>query len=348
MDFSFAATLISEKTGIKINERDVERIFSAVATTSDPWRITDYSDLPVPAVFAALKFLNEESLVRFTNTECLLTDKGRAIADELQTVKDMTCEVCEGRGLSLRDFAELRSVFEELQRRRPAPSHDYDQGYVTPSTTVARFVFAHEKGDIEGRDVLVLGDDDLLSIVLGLSRLPKSISVVEIDDRLTDFIRETGEKHNFSVEVVDLDLRLPLPDRYVGTYDTFFTDPPETISAADAFVGRGIASLRKPGSAGYFGFTRREASLGKWFELQRLLLGYGVVITDIIHNFSEYVNWGYEKETKAWQISPVKVLPGGIWYRSALYRIQALHGYTGCTKDYGTQNIYEDQESSTT
>ena len=201
---------------------------------------------------------------------------------------------------------------------------------------------------MKGKDILVLGDDDLVSIVLGLSGLPKSITVVEIDKRLTGFIRETGEKYGFEVNVNDFDLRKPLPEIHVKRYDTFFTDPPETIRAADAFLGRGISALKEPGSAGYFGFTRREASLTKWYDLQRLLLGYGIVITDIIHNFSEYINWGYEEETRAWDLAPVKTLPVKNWYRSALYRIQTLQGFSGSSIDYGDENIYDDHESSTT
>ena len=83
-------------------------------------------------------------------------------------------------------------------------------------------------------------------------------------------------------------------------------------------------------------------------DYQNLLLKYKVVFTDIVHNFSEYVNWGYEEDTRAWQLAPVKVMPEKNWYRSAFYRIQTLEGFTGNSKDYGTENIYEDQESSTT
>ena len=195
---------------------------------------------------------------------------------------------------------------------------------------------------------MILGDDDLLGIVLGLSGLPKSVTVVEIDPRLVDFIQDTASRGGFEIRVVQFDLRRPLPEGHANAYDTFFTDPPETLPAADAFVGRGIASLRAPGSAGYFGFTRREASLTKWGNMQGMLLSYGVVFTDIIHNFNEYVNWGYEEDTRAWSLAPVKVLPDGPWYRSALYRIEALEGFRGNKKDYGDQDIYEDKESSTT
>lgn len=348
MEYNKAAAKISEEIMIKINAREVERILSCVKNTGDLWEIVDYSDVPVPAVFQTLKFLKDENLIYFDEKSCKLTESGLELASGLHPVEDMSCTYCDGRGLSFSRFSDVEKKFNEIQSSRPPASHNFDQGYVTPATSVARFVLAYERGDVKGKDILVLGDDDLVSIVLGLSGLPKSITVVEIDKRLTGFIRETGEKYGFEVNVNDFDLRKPLPEIHVKRYDTFFTDPPETIRAADAFLGRGISALKEPGSAGYFGFTRREASLTKWYDLQRLLLGYGIVITDIIHNFSEYINWGYEEETRAWDLAPFKTLPVKNWYRSALYRIQTLQGFSGSSIDYGDENIYDDHESSTT
>jgi predicted methyltransferase len=348
MKLTTAAEDISGKTDIELCEKDVERIIASVRATDDLWKIADYSDVAIPALFEALKYLENEGLLKFEDKKVLLTDKGSNIAGNLHPVEDLSCMQCDGRGISFDRFSELAKTFREIQKNRPAPSHDFDQGYVTPDTTISRFVLAYERGDVQGKDILILGDDDLVSIVLGLSGLPSSITVVEIDKRLTDFIRQVGDSNDFNVSVQDFDLRKPLPKPYTGRFDTFFTDPPETIRAADAFIGRGVNSLKKPGCSGYFGFTRREASLRKWFDLQRLLLNYNVVITDIIHNFSEYMNWGYEEETRAWDLAPVKTMPEQNWYRSSIYRIQAINGFKGSSIDYGQDNIYEDSESSTT
>lgn len=348
MDFNTTVAEVKSELSIEIDTRDVERVLSSVRNSVDLWKIVDQADVPIPAVFAIIRNLEQKGLIKITGIKIMLTRSGEDLCNELHPVEDMSCTACEGRGIVPDRFESLFEKFFDIQRSRPHASHDYDQGYVTASTSVARFVLAYERGDIKNRDILILGDDDLVSIVIGLSGLAKSITVVEIDKRLTDFIRRASKDEGFCIEVEDFDLRKPLPDAHVGNYDTFFTDPPETIRAADAFVGRGVASLKSPGCSGYFGFTRREASLRKWYDLQRLLVNYGVVTTDIIHNFSEYVNWGYEQETRAWELAPIKVMPGENWYRSSLYRIQALDGFRGSYIDYGTDNIYEDTESSTT
>jgi predicted methyltransferase len=348
MDLKKLAQHVSNKSKIKVSLMDIERLLGALKKSKNPWEVIDRADFPVPAVFETIKALEKIGLASVSRNGFYLTDEGKNVAKSLHPVDDLSCRTCEGRGISLEKFSEIKDKFLKIQKRRPAPLRKFDQGYVTPSTTLARFALAHEKGDIFGKEIFVLGDDDLISIVLGISRLPKKITVVEIDRRLTDFIQETGVKEGFKVEVHTFDLRRSIPREHMNKYDTFFTDPPETLKAADAFIGRGIAALRQPGSAGYFGFTRREASLTKWYALQKMLLKYKIVFTDIIHNFNEYINWGYEEETKAWRLSPSKVKPNKNWYRSALYRFETLEGFRGNNKEYAGENIYEDHESSTT
>lgn len=348
MDFSIFAKKVTENTNIQTSSKDIERLIGAIRKTFKLWDIVDLSDCPVPVAFEAIKILNENDIVSLTKSEVSLTDKGLLLSEKLHPCEDLTCRVCEGRGLDLDAFKDIYEKFLEIQKNRPEAVHHFDQGYVTPSSTFSRFLIGYERGDIFGKDVLILGDDDLLSIVLGLTGTAKSITVFEIDERLIDFIKNTAAKEGFDVTVTPFDLRQPLPSYHTSTYDTFFTDPPETLPAADAFVGRGITALKAAGSAGYFGFTRREASLTKWYNIQLMLLEYRVVITDVIHNFNEYVNWGYEEDTRAWRLAPVKVLPDTNWYRSALFRIETLEGFSGNTKGYGDENIYEDVESSTT
>jgi len=348
MDLQKIADNASKESKIFISKSDIERLLSILRKKNNPWEIIDYSDFPVPAVFQTIELFKAEGLVDISKKGIDLTNKGREEASILHPVEDLSCKFCEGRGIDIKKYSKIREKFNKLQRKRPKASHEYDQGYVTPNSTFARFLIGYERGDIYGKDILIIGDDDLISIVIGLSRLANSITVVEIDERLTKFINTIAESEGMQINVQNFDLRKPLPQEHTKRYDTFYTDPPETLKATDAFIGRGIGALKSPGSAGYFGFTRREASLNKWYDIQKLLLSYKVVFTDIVHNFNEYVNWGYEEKTRAWNISPVKVKPGKNWYKSSLYRLVTLNGYRGSKKDYGSQNIYDDIESSTT
>jgi predicted methyltransferase len=348
MDFTQIAKEVSYRSKIKVTPKDVERLFGALERTGLPWELADLSDFPVPAVFESMNVLSENGLVSISDRGFQLTAKGIDVGNGAHPVEDISCSFCEGRGIDLEKFSRIEKKFLKIQKLRPKAIRTFDQGYVTPKTTLSRFALSYERGDVVGKEIIILGDDDLMSIVFGLSGLPKKITVVEIDERLIDFIQSTAEKEGFDVDVQRFDLRHSLPNEHSKRYDTFFTDPPETLKAADAFIGRGISALRAPGSAGYFGFTRREASLTKWHGVQKMLLKYKIAFTDIIHNFNEYVNWGYEEETRAWRLSPIKVRPKRNWYRSALYRFETLPGSKGNLKDYGKENIYDDEESSTT
>ena len=348
MDFKSIAKEISGRSKIKVNSKNVERLLGALRKTKLPWDLVDLSDFPVPAVFESMKVLEEREIISISDSGFKLTARGKEVVKEIHPVEDISCSDCGGRGITLEKFSDLEKNFLRVQKNRPKPIRRFDQGYVTPKTTLSRFALAYERGDVVGKEIIILGDDDLISVAFGLSGFAKGITVVEIDKRLTDFIQETADKEGFRVNVQTFDLRHPLPKEHTKRYDTFLTDPPETLKAADAFIGRGIAALRAPGAAGYFGFTRREASLNKWYDVQKLLLRYRIVFTDMIHNFNEYVNWGYEEETRAWRLSPIKVRPRKNWYRSALFRFETLDGFKGNFKDYGEENIYEDVESSTT
>ena len=343
---------VEEKTTIPVYERTVENVLGAVLASGDLWRIIDLSEEPLPLATAVLKALNELGYIEF-NEEILLTKKGKELVEKYGIGKreDYTCNYCQGKTVELNAFKDLLAEFKDIVKNRPQPKHDFDQAYVTPETTIARITLMHTRGDLKNKEVFVLGDDDLTSVALMLSGLPKRIAVLDIDDRLIEFIKRVADEIGYSnVEIFTFDLRKPLPEYALKKFDTFITDPPETVDAVRAFVGRGIATLRGPGCAGYFGITRRESSLDKWREIQRILLNeFNVVITDIIRNFNEYVNWGYEEETRAWELIPVKIKPKHNWYKSYMFRIQTLRGSKGFEGEITAgKELYDDEESSTT
>ncbi len=292
---------VREKTSIPVYERTVENVLSAILASGDVWRIVDLSEEPPlpPLVVAVITALHEMGYVAFEGSSVVLTQSGKKLVEKYGiggARRDYTCAHCRGgKTVELDAFRDLLEEFREIVKDRPQPKHDFDQAYVTPETTVARIALMHTRGDLENREIFVLGDDDLTSVALMLSGLPKRIAVLDIDERLVRFIERTADELGYSnIETFTFDLREPLPDYALHRFDTFITDPPETVEAIRAFIGRGgIATLKGPGCAGYFGITRRESSLDKWREIQRLLLNeFGVVITDIIRNFNEYVNWG--------------------------------------------------------
>ncbi len=339
-----------EKTHVPAYPVSVEKVLKGIILSGDFWKIVDFSDEPLPLVAEILKILGREGIVLFEGSQILLTKKGAELLEKcnIQPSFFHKCKCCSGRGVVIDEtLKDAFKKFVEIQKNRPPAIHCYDQGYVTPENSFARVALADDRGDLRGKKVCVLGDDDLMSVALALSGFPEKVTILEIDERLISFIKEVSDKYSLNIDARVHDLREPLPEDIVGAYDTFFCDPPETVEAIKAFVGRGVATLKSERCAGYFGVTRRESSLDKWRKIQEVLLSMGLVITDLLHNFNEYVNWDYYEEMRGWQLTPVKEPPKEIWYKSTQFRVETVKEFKGFNGPI-VGDIYNDAESSTT
>jgi len=311
------------------------------------WELINHQDGHIAIFFETLKDLLKEALVVYRGYRFHLARKVpfRPLADTL-------CSRC-GLGVELRDYwEEIYRRFLEVTQNRPLPTSDYDQGFVRPVDTVRRVAYIYQRGDLEEAEIFILGDDDLLSVVMGLTRMPKRIVVVEIDERLNAFIREFAEREGLTnLEVYNYNVIEALPEALQNSFDVFVTDPVETRKGLKLFVGRCLEALKGPGAAGYMGFTHREASLKKWFEFEKFILSAGLVITDILRDFAIYP----EKENQ-WEdfyrtyeiMKKLELpLPEVDWYKSSFVRFEVVEGPTipPFEKPLDLRELYFDEES---
>ena len=328
MDLHAIAETVRARTSLPFTGRDAERILAAILTSEDIWRIIDLADVPVMALCQALREMETAGWLEFAGQRIRLTQGGRELIQEVGVapVLELRCPRCGGRGVELGPVAKIAEKFREIAASRPEAIQDYDQGYVTEESTLYRIAFMWARGDLGGKEILVLGDDDLVSLAAALTGAPKRVVMLDIDERLVEFVREVARREGLQVEALRHDLREPLPEELLSAFDTFFCDPTESLRGFLAFAGRGISALKGPGSAGYMGLTRREASLSKWRAIQRELLERGAVLTDLRDDFHDYVNWPYIETMRSWEHLPVKRVPGRDepWYRSALIRIELV------------------------
>jgi len=344
------ARIVEEKTKIPAYPRSVLNVLAAISIADDIFWAARYSREALNLVIEIVKELEKRGFIEYDHG-IRLTDKGKRFLEEVgYELNFKMCDRCRGRTVV---FSEILSEdvikeFMKIQRNRPEAIQQYDQGYVTPETTLARVAYMHYRGDLKGRDIIILGDDDLVSIAVGLTGLARRIAVIDIDERLTRFITKTADEYGLKIEVYTEDLRNPLPENLRGKFDAFQTDPLESIKGLRVFIGRGISALKGERCAGYFYLTLADSSIDKWRELQRLLLTeFNVVITEIIPDFSEYINWGYMEKMHAWQIlpEPLRRIPRDGWYVSTLFRIETLRGYRGLTERIAPEeDIYYDEE----
>lgn len=345
---------VYEETKVRLHARNVERVLQAVLKTGDFWKIVDYADLPVPAASGIVKKLVAEGYLFIDDAEnILLTQKGYDLIKELgiEPFEEHICPACEGRGIPFYADKELYRTFVEIAKDRPKAIQDYDQGSVTPETTISRVLFIDSRGDLRGKEIIVMGaEDDLTGLAIALTRKAKRVLIIDIDKRLIDFDNQIIKEFGIdNAEAMVWDLRNPYTEDFLAKFDVFITDPPETFPAFRAFIGRGIATLKDAGCAGYFGLTLRDSSIFTWKDFQEILINeYGVVITDIVQDFNQYMNWDYHPKTKAARVAPVKRNPTDIWYKSAWCRIETLPGFKRWNEPISDEVFYLDEESSTT
>jgi len=349
--FKQIAKTIERKIKIKTYPRAIETILIAIKKFSDVWLIIRYSKQPIRVVHQALKIFENQGLIKI-NKKIELTKKGEQILKQLDANfnPDVVCKICQGRGINYKFDEKLYKKFLEIQEKRPKPLEEYAQGYVTPETTIARVLFTDYCGDLQGREIISLGlEDDLTGLALALTKKPKRVVVLDIDQRLIDFDNYWSKKLNLNLKAEVFDLRKKLPKRFIGKFDVFFSDPSETVYAIYGFILKGAACLKEAGSTGYFGFTLQDASLFKWLKLQKILNQNGLVITHILPDFNLYTDEeDYFQDTRAFKESPVQIEPDKIWYTSSLFRVVALPNFKRVNLDLTKigEKLYDDEENA--
>jgi N4-bis(aminopropyl)spermidine synthase len=205
--------------------------------------------------------------------------------------------------LSAADRAGLAAALAAVAPAVPPVRVDLDQAHCTVETKVRRVLAMHAAGAVAGRRVLVLGDDDLVSVALELLAarhgiVPASLTVVEVDAALAGFLRSRLAGAGFPVTVLEHDLRGPLP--LEGPYDTLQTDPPYTVDGAGLFLER-AAPLLRPGADVFLSLgVRRPAET---VRLQEVLSRLNLAVRSMTPGFNEYLGAGVLGGTSAlWQL----------------------------------------------
>ena len=311
------------------------------------WELINYQDAHLVAFFEVVKELLEEGTIRQEG-------KLLALAKEIDVhpLEDTLCSRC-GQGVEIKGlFQEVYEKFLKICATRPLPTSDYDQGFIRPIDTLKRVAYLYQRGDLEGTEIFILGDDDLFSVAATLTGFPKRVVVVEIDERLNQFLRDYAKQEGIdNLEVYDYNVIDELPEEFHRKFDVFVTDPVETKKGLKLFVGRCLESLKGPGAAGYMGFTHREASLRKWFEFERFILQAGLVITDILRDFTTYPEREnrWEDFYRTYEIMKKMELPMPEvdWYKSCFVRFEVIEGPSlpPFEKPKDLRELYFDDES---
>ena len=156
-----------------------------------------------------------------------------------------------------------------------------------------------QNGALEGKRVLLLGDDDSVSIAIGLvgralrrndltqADLTKGVTVIDADERRLAFLRDAAAREGLALQTVHHDLRRPLPASLRRAFDVIETDPPYTLEGARLFLARGCEALTTEADGHcFFSFTHWPAS--QMLGLQKVFIELGLAVKAVWPDFNRY------------------------------------------------------------
>jgi len=290
------------------------------------WQLLCQQDKTLKEYYDNLEHLKEKNYVQVVDGKLKLTDEGeKYLEKEVGTLIpfDFKCSHCEGKGYLATDKNFLEKYSKVLERR-PLPSEKYDQTSITAEDAIIRVGFIHERGDLINKRLLMIGDFDCLSIVAAMTRLPKEVLVLDVDERLINYINDVAKELNLShiLRAETFDVRTGLKQEYHQAFDLFSCDPVETLEGITLYLSRGAQGLKGIGSSAYIGLTTLEASRKKWFDIEKVLLDMNFAITDVRRNFNGYPDTGLEEMHTIY--SKLGSVPDCVWYWAAVFRVEAV------------------------
>ncbi len=198
------------------------------------------------------------------------------------------CSTCHGKMVDTKNFdKKITAKFIDIYSKKPAPTFIFDQRPVTYETTINRVMYMINRMDIVGKDVVMLGDDDLTGIALGLFGFSKSIVVLDIDKRIVDYTNLIAKQFDLNIKAILFDATKDIPRELKNRFDTLLFDPtPEPIPFG-IFLNTAI-ELCKPSSTIYTSIYSTAMEFN--YEMQKVIEKRNLHITDMLPHWTDYKN----------------------------------------------------------
>ncbi|MBB1246059.1 bis-aminopropyl spermidine synthase family protein [Streptomyces durbertensis] len=189
----------------------------------------------------------------------------------------------------LAEQAPLVERIAGLISAAPGADRDLDHVSATAETVVRRALWLDATFDLAGARLLCVGDHDLTSLATACLRPETAVTVVDIDDRILEFVDTAADGLGLDVRCLHTDLRLGLPPSVAGSADLVVTDPPYTPDGLRLFLARGAEGLRDREHGRLvmaYGFSSRQPALG--LKSQQAVQGLHLAYEAIWPHFNRY------------------------------------------------------------
>jgi predicted methyltransferase/DNA-directed RNA polymerase subunit RPC12/RpoP len=300
LDIDSVAADVAAAVGLAEGRSGVSDVLRAIAR-SEPVAVREVSrmaELPVPIVAAVCNELRQRGVVDRARP-VRLTPAGRDLMAGQHHELDVTCPSCAGSGLVLPGaLAGWAAGLDRVAAGAPGAKPELDQTHCTVGTKIRRVLRMHEAGALAGRRILLLGDDDLISVAiaafaaaLGLEASIERLTVIDSDPEVLAWAGDQIAGTGVHAELIEHDLRAPLPAGLAAGFDVACTDPPYTVAGAELFLSRAVTALgSEPGRRVFFSFGARRPD--ELLRAQELIGAMGLTIRGLWPGFNEYLGAG--------------------------------------------------------
>lgn len=233
----------------------------------------------------------EKNFLAYDDEQLMVLPAGIRLLQSLSAPH--ACPSCAGLGVLASEYLDPAERYASL---RPAPNESIDQCPVTPQDLALRVALMCERGDVDGRRILCVGDNDLASLLMARVGHPTEVCVVDLDERVLDLIAQTAAREGLPIRTVRYDIRSitsgALPAGLEQQFDVFQTDPPYTEAGFKCYMALGLTALRRWGAC-YVVVPHMR--LEDWtdellFRIEGFLHSQGLVVTEVTPAFQTFVH----------------------------------------------------------
>ena len=293
-------TLLAEKANLSEGSEGVRSILLTMFRfpSLKNKKVSQKTGIAIPTLAALRNELVKAGIIEKKN---YLGEQGREWVKSNLNLKFEYDPLPENFNNTIREMPEEFSYLYEMKsflENRPSPEFALDQSHADFSTVLKKTLYLLKKGDIEGRRLIFLGDDDFISLAVGMTKLANEITVVDIDDRILNFLSKTASTLSLkNFKVTHHDLRDPIPKNIANKYDVVVMDPPYTNEGLRIYLKGAKQTLKSRinmdgknysvvGKKCVLSFGNKPPNEMQNLELS--ILDHGFIITEMLPDFNHY------------------------------------------------------------
>lgn len=184
---------------------------------------------------------------------------------------------------------DLLATIAEVAAGLPPSLWDLDHVPATAETIVARARHLAASYDLSGAHLVCLGDHDLTSVATALLVPDATLSVVDVDERLLEYLDGVSQRLDLGLHLYAGDLRAGLPRTLREAADVVFCDPPYSQEGIGLFVRRSVEALSdRPGAAVLFCYGAGDRGAERMLAVQDMLAGLRLAVEALLPGFNRY------------------------------------------------------------